>query len=375
MSNRGWRRGNSPRPPPPPRDWEELWGEIRQKTGVVSSILFESMHAALVKALSTHNTTTTTTTTTTTPLGLSPITSIDTPPVRPTTEELGFSSITTCAEERPTPEQTAAPPPPTPDPRPENARNKKRKGKTPSPQDPYAIKRQLDDKEAKKVVSAPRSATPQAPRLTTPPHRAPSPLRAQRPTTRHPEFTPVPRPSPPPHHLPQMPRSMSTRRRAAGTTSTRRRTRRTRWVTSRRSRRRSIPGGSLLLLAISQESQYLIHGIPHRVKVSDDGYTTSKAGIVVHGIALRKDLGKVRRWLEAANKDLGKTTGIRWLRKDTLVNEGKKTSSAVVYLVKTIEVGRVRLGGRWLPVNQYEWDRGRKYGRRTYWLIPHPHHG
>ncbi|KAF8462031.1 hypothetical protein BDZ91DRAFT_797566 [Kalaharituber pfeilii] len=92
-----------------------------------------------------------------------------------------------------------------------------------------------------------------------------------------------------------------------------------------------------------------------------DASTTTKTGIVVHGIALRKDLGKVRRWLEAANQELGKTTGIRWLRKkDTLVNEGKKTSSAVVYLENTTEVGRVRLGGRWLRVDQYEWDRGRK---------------
>ncbi|KAF8462777.1 hypothetical protein BDZ91DRAFT_733936 [Kalaharituber pfeilii] len=36
-------------------------------------------------------------------------------------------------------------------------------------------------------------------------------------------------------------------------------------------------------------------------------------------------VGKVRKWLEAANKELGKTTGIRWLRKkQTLVHEGKK---------------------------------------------------
>ncbi|KAF8464853.1 hypothetical protein BDZ91DRAFT_763872 [Kalaharituber pfeilii] len=73
-----------------------------------------------------------------------------------------------------------------------------------------------------------------------------------------------------------------------------------------------------------------------------------------------QDLGKVRKWLEASNK-LGKTVGIRWLRRKTiLVEEGKKTSSVVVYLEKPIEVGKVRLGGRWLKADQYERDRGRK---------------
>ncbi|KAF8471103.1 hypothetical protein BDZ91DRAFT_838582 [Kalaharituber pfeilii] len=93
---------------------------------------------------------------------------------------------------------------------------------------------------------------------------------------------------------------------------------------------------------------------PPTTPPTSDATTTSKADIVVHGIALRKDLGKVRRLLEAVTKDLGRITGIRWLRKkDTLVNEGKTTSSAVVYLEKTTEVGRVRLGGRWLRVDQY----------------------
>ncbi|KAF8457837.1 hypothetical protein BDZ91DRAFT_837669 [Kalaharituber pfeilii] len=72
------------------------------------------------------------------------------------------------------------------------------------------------------------------------------------------------------------------------------------------------------------------------------------------------DLGKVRKWLEASNK-IGKTVGVRWLRqKARLVEEGKKTSSVVVYLEKSIEVEKVRLGGRWMRVDQYEWDRGRK---------------
>ncbi|KAF8454865.1 hypothetical protein BDZ91DRAFT_801571 [Kalaharituber pfeilii] len=92
-----------------------------------------------------------------------------------------------------------------------------------------------------------------------------------------------------------------------------------------------------------------------------DATTRLKTGIVVHGIALRKDLGKVRQWLEAANKELGKISGIRWLRKKTtLVEEGKKTSSAVVYLEKETEAGRVRLGRRWLRWDRYESERGRK---------------
>ncbi|KAF8461575.1 hypothetical protein BDZ91DRAFT_797830 [Kalaharituber pfeilii] len=69
---------------------------------------------------------------------------------------------------------------------------------------------------------------------------------------------------------------------------------------------------------------------------------TTPPGVVVHGIARRKDLGNVRRWLEASNKDLGTIAAIRWLlRKSILVKEGKKTSSAVVYLETQTEVGKV----------------------------------
>ncbi|KAF8468253.1 hypothetical protein BDZ91DRAFT_793128 [Kalaharituber pfeilii] len=65
---------------------------------------------------------------------------------------------------------------------------------------------------------------------------------------------------------------------------------------------------------------------------------TSKSGIVVHGVALRKNLGNVQKWLESANKGLGKITGIRWLRKnETLVEEGKLASSVVVYLEECVE--------------------------------------
>ncbi|KAF8458774.1 hypothetical protein BDZ91DRAFT_742604 [Kalaharituber pfeilii] len=89
--------------------------------------------------------------------------------------------------------------------------------------------------------------------------------------------------------------------------------------------------------------------------------TTSKFGIVEYGIGLRKDLGKVRRWLEEHYKGLGKTVGIRWLRrKATLIEEGKKTSSEVVYLEENIEIERVRLRGKWLRVTQYESDRRRR---------------
>ncbi|KAF8457838.1 hypothetical protein BDZ91DRAFT_852265 [Kalaharituber pfeilii] len=97
------------------------------------------------------------------------------------------------------------------------------------------------------------------------------------------------------------------------------------------------------------------------VPTSSPDATTSKQGVVVYGIALRKDLGKVRRWLEDGNPDLGKTVGIRWLRKKTLlVEEGKKTSSIVVYLEGETSVEKVRLGGKWLRVSTYESDRGRK---------------
>ncbi|KAF8445140.1 hypothetical protein BDZ91DRAFT_754035 [Kalaharituber pfeilii] len=85
---------------------------------------------------------------------------------------------------------------------------------------------------------------------------------------------------------------------------------------------------------------------------------TRKTGIVIHRIALRKDLGKGRRWLEEANKDIGKTTRIRWLRRKTLLlEEGKKTSSAVVYLEKEVQIQRVRLGGKWWKAYRYESER------------------
>ncbi|KAF8454254.1 hypothetical protein BDZ91DRAFT_853038 [Kalaharituber pfeilii] len=79
------------------------------------------------------------------------------------------------------------------------------------------------------------------------------------------------------------------------------------------------------------------------------------------GIALRKDLNNVQKWLEASNKDLGKIAGIRWLSKETiLTGEGKTASSVVVYLEGQVRLDKVRLEGKWLKTSQYDWDRGRK---------------
>ncbi|KAF8454880.1 hypothetical protein BDZ91DRAFT_852897 [Kalaharituber pfeilii] len=89
--------------------------------------------------------------------------------------------------------------------------------------------------------------------------------------------------------------------------------------------------------------------------------TKAKIGLVIHGVALRRELGNVRRWLSEDNKDMPKITGIRWLRKkDILVGEGKKTSSVVVYLEEEIGKDTVRLGGKWLKASQYESERGRR---------------
>ncbi|KAF8464835.1 hypothetical protein BDZ91DRAFT_795322 [Kalaharituber pfeilii] len=88
----------------------------------------------------------------------------------------------------------------------------------------------------------------------------------------------------------------------------------------------------------------------------------TRQGIVIHGVALRKDLEKVRKWLEEDNKELGKmTTGIRWLRrKATLEEEGKKASSIVLYTKARVEIGRVRLGGKLLRSEGYEPNRKRE---------------
>ncbi|KAF8462849.1 hypothetical protein BDZ91DRAFT_796877 [Kalaharituber pfeilii] len=47
-------------------------------------------------------------------------------------------------------------------------------------------------------------------------------------------------------------------------------------------------------------------------------------------------------------------------RKAELIDEGKKTSSVVVYLEEETDIDRVRLGGKFLRTTQYEPDRRRK---------------
>ncbi|KAF8446678.1 hypothetical protein BDZ91DRAFT_768797 [Kalaharituber pfeilii] len=66
------------------------------------------------------------------------------------------------------------------------------------------------------------------------------------------------------------------------------------------------------------------------------------------------------------NRKLAQITGIRSLRKKKkLMNEGKITSLVVIYLQEQSRSGaqagskptRVRLGGKWLKYDQYEWDK------------------
>ncbi|KAF8446448.1 hypothetical protein BDZ91DRAFT_803533 [Kalaharituber pfeilii] len=84
-------------------------------------------------------------------------------------------------------------------------------------------------------------------------------------------------------------------------------------------------------------------------------------GIVIYGIVLRKDLGKVKKWLSAANESLGKIQGIRWLRKQNLLEKaGKTTSSVVVYLEKEVDVEKVKLSGQWHRSARYESERRRR---------------
>ncbi|KAF8465045.1 hypothetical protein BDZ91DRAFT_795192 [Kalaharituber pfeilii] len=189
---------------------------------------------------------------------------------------------------------------PTPGP----ANTRKRKGKAVSAT-PYALKRQLDDKEAKKIATAPAVTQDDIPPAVTV-VKTPPPPGAPATTKTKPTHTPSPRP----RTSTLRPQTSPPRSKAAPTTP---------------------------------------------------DNTTTKHGIVVHGIALGKDLGNVRRWLEASNTEIGKTTGISWLRKKTiLLEEGKKTSSAVVYLETQKDIGKVKLGGKWLRTSEYEQDRGRK---------------
>ncbi|KAF8469945.1 hypothetical protein BDZ91DRAFT_761289 [Kalaharituber pfeilii] len=225
-----------------------------------------------------------------------PITTIvDTPPVQPTTEELGFSTIITCSEEPPVEQIPGTTPVPTPGPVNTSAtrttevaaKMRKRKGKVASAQGPYALKRRLDDTEVQKIATAPQVGTSAA-------DSTPVSTATVTPSAPTPNSTPIPKPK----------TSQTTRARFLTYPST--------------------------------------PGAPRRS-------------------ALRKDLGNVWRWMEADNKDIKRITGIRWLiKKTTLREEGKKTSSLVVYLEDTVQADWVRLGGKWLRACKYEWDRGRR---------------
>ncbi|KAF8446806.1 hypothetical protein BDZ91DRAFT_853675 [Kalaharituber pfeilii] len=165
---------------------------------------------------------------------------------------------------------------------PVKSETRKRKGKK-TREKPYAIKRRLDDAEAKKIATRPRLPTTsqrtRSPRRPKPPHQNPIP-------------EPEPRASQDLRGPQDTPTKMTTPSK--------------------------IPTGK---------------NHKHPTQPANPDATTSKYGVVVHGIALRKDLGRIRRWLEEGNPELGKTIGIRWLRKKTLLlEEGKKTSSVVVYL-------------------------------------------
>ncbi|KAF8470005.1 hypothetical protein BDZ91DRAFT_792006 [Kalaharituber pfeilii] len=105
--------------------------------------------------------------------------------------------------------------------------------------------------------------------------------------------------------------------------------------------------------------------------------TTSKHSVVIHGIALRKDLGNVRRWLEASNKDIGKIVGIRWLRRKLILVEEGKTSPVVVYLETQREIAKVTLGGKVVADERVRAGQGKEIGRSRHMLTlgsSHPHY-
>ena len=53
--------------------------------------------------------------------------------------------------------------------------------------------------------------------------------------------------------------------------------------------------------------------------------------------------------------------GARWPVRGGRRRLGKATSSVVVFFEKVIRLGsQVRLGGHWIPVEAYDFDRGRK---------------
>ncbi|KAF8466310.1 hypothetical protein BDZ91DRAFT_782888 [Kalaharituber pfeilii] len=151
-----------PPAPPPPR-WEDLMDTIWEKTSIRQTPEFPLPSWLTAPPLPSVT------------LWFSPITNIDASPVKSTTKQLGFSTITTCSEEPFIEQIPGTTPAPTPGP----ANTRKRKGKTASITDPYAFKRQLDDKEAKKIATVPAVTQDSPPAVsvvkTPPPNLLPAP--------------------------------------------------------------------------------------------------------------------------------------------------------------------------------------------------------
>jgi len=83
-------------------------------------------------------------------------------------------------------------------------------------------------------------------------------------------------------------------------------------------------------------------------------------GMVIHGVPCHRPVAKITEQLGEGLR--GRKVGImgaRWLVGGSR-RLGKATSSIVVFFEEVIRLGRqVRLGGRWLPVEAYDFDRGR----------------
>jgi len=90
------------------------------------------------------------------------------------------------------------------------------------------------------------------------------------------------------------------------------------------------------------------------------GYTRAK-GMVIHGVPCHRPVAKITEEVGAGLR--GSKVGImgtRWIVGGRR-RLGKATSSIVAFFEEVIRLGsQVRLGGRWLPVEAYDFDRGRK---------------
>jgi len=84
-------------------------------------------------------------------------------------------------------------------------------------------------------------------------------------------------------------------------------------------------------------------------------------GMVIHGVPCHRPVAKITEQLGEGLR--GRKVGImgaRWLVGGSR-RLGKATSSVVVFFEEVIRLGsQVRLGGHWLPVEAYDFDRGRK---------------